>query len=113
MRPVSGTEIGTDLPVRGYEIHLGRSVGPGTARPWLHIEGEPDGAIGAEGRVMGSYVHGLFQGDAFRRAFLARLGAGGDTGPPYAASIEATLDQLADHLEAHIAVDRVLAIAQA
>ena len=113
VRPVSGTEIGTDLPVAGYEIHLGRTTGPGTTRPWLSIEGDPDGALSAEGRVMGSYVHGLFQSDAFRRAFLARLGAGGDAGPPYAASIEATLDQLADHLEAHIAVDRVLAIAQA
>ena len=112
VRPVAGTEIGTDLPVRGYEIHMGRSVGAATARPWLHIEGEPDGAVGAEGRVMGSYVHGLFQSDAFRRAFLARLGASGDPGPPYAASIETTLDQLADHLEAHIAVDRVLAIAR-
>jgi adenosylcobyric acid synthase len=112
VRPVSGTEIGTDLPVRGYEIHLGRTVGPGTARPWFHIEGEPDGAVGAEGRVMGSYVHGLFQSDAFRRAFLARLGASGDAGPPYGGSIEATLDQLAEHLEAHIAVDRVLAIAR-
>jgi adenosylcobyric acid synthase len=113
VRPVSGTEIGSDLPVAGYEIHLGRTTGPGTARPWLSIEGEPDGALNAERRVMGSYVHGLFQSDAFRRAFLARLGASGDAGLSYAASIEATLDQLADHLEAHIAVDRVLAIARA
>jgi len=112
VRPVSGAEIGSDLPVAGYEIHLGRTAGPGIARPWLSIEGEPDGALSAEGRVMGSYVHGLFQNDVFRRAFLARLGASGDAGLSYAASIEATLDQFADHLEAHIAVDRVLAIAK-
>jgi adenosylcobyric acid synthase len=113
VRPVSGTEIGSGLPVTGYEIHLGRTTGPGTARPWLRIEGEADGAVSGDGRVMGSYVHGLFQGDAFRRAFLARLGATGDANLSYASSIEATLDQLADHLEAHIAVDRVLAIARA
>ena len=112
VRPVSGAEIGSDLPVAGYEIHLGRTTGPDTTRPWLSIEGEPDGALSAEGRVMGSYVHGLFQSDAFRRAFLARLDASGDAGLSYAASIEVTLDQFADHLEAHIAVDRVLAIAK-
>ena len=113
VRPVSGTEIGSDLAVAGYEIHLGRTTGPGAARPWLSIEGEVDGAVSADGGVMGSYVHGLFQSDAFRRAFLARLGASGDASLSYTASIEATLDQLADHLEAHIAVDRVLAIARA
>jgi adenosylcobyric acid synthase len=113
VRPVSGTDIGSGLPVSGYEIHLGRTTGPGTSRPWLRIEGEPDGALGAEGQVMGSYIHGLFQSDAFRRAFLARLGACGDASLSYAASIEATLDQLADHLEAHLDVDLVLAIARA
>ena len=113
VRPVSGTEIATGLPVAGYEIHLGRTSGAGAVRPWLRIEGEADGALSADGRVMGSYVHGLFQGDAFRRAFLARLGAASDAGLCYSASIETTLDQLADHLEGHIDVGRVLAIAQA
>ena len=102
MRPVSGRGDRQRSAGTGYEIHLGRTAGPGTARPWLRIEGEADGAVSADGRVMGSYVHGLFQGDAFRRAFLARLGAQADEGLSYGASIEATLDQLADHLEAHI-----------
>ena len=113
VRPVSGTEISSNLPVTGYEIHLGRTSGPGAERPWLSVEGRPDGAVSPDGRVRGSYVHGLFQSDAFRRAFLARLGASGDAGLSYAASIETTLDQLADHLEHHIAVDRILAIAKA
>jgi adenosylcobyric acid synthase len=113
VRPVSGTEIGTGLPVAGYEIHLGRTGRAGAVRPWLRIEGEADGALSADGRVMGSYVHGLFQGDAFRRAFLARLGAAGDASLCYAASVETMLDGLADHLEGHIDVGRVLAIAQA
>lgn len=112
VRPVSGMEIASNLPVTGYEIHLGRTSGPGTERAWLSVEGKPDGAVSPDGRVRGSYVHGLFQSDAFRRAFLARLGASGDTGLSYAASIETTLDQLADHLEQHVAVDRILAIAK-
>jgi adenosylcobyric acid synthase len=112
VRPVSGAEIGTDLPVTGYEIHLGRTTGPSAARPWLRIAGEADGAVSSDGRVMGSYVHGLFQDDAFRRAFLARLGASGDASLSYAAAIDTTLGQLAEHLEAHIDVDRVLSIAR-
>jgi adenosylcobyric acid synthase len=113
VRQVTGTHAGTGLPVTGYEIHLGRTNGPGTARPWLCVEGDAEGAISADGRVSGSYVHGLFQSDAFRRAFLSSLGASADGGLSYMASVEAALDELADHLEAHIAVDRVLAIAKA
>ncbi len=112
VRPVSGFEMGTRLPVTGYEIHLGRTSGPDTARPWLMIEGEPDGAVSRDGRIMGTYVHGLFQSDAFRRAFLARLGAHAAEGLVYGGVVEATLDRLADHLETHMDVDRVLAIAR-
>ncbi len=89
VRPVSGAEIGSDLPVTGYEIHLGRTSGPGAERPWLRIEDKPDGAVSPDGRVLGSYVHGLFQSDAFRRAFLARLGASVDESLSYTGSIEA------------------------
>ncbi len=113
VRPVSGIEIASEHPVSGYEIHLGRTSGVGTRRPWLTIEGEADGAISADGRIMGSYVHGLFQSDAFRRAFLTRLGASADETLDFGAAVEATLDQLADHLEAHLDIDRILAIARA
>ncbi|WP_432431428.1 cobyric acid synthase [Rhodomicrobium vannielii] len=113
VRPVLGGEIGSGLPVTGYEIHLGRTTGPATGRPWLRIEGEPDGAISPDGRVFGSYVHGLFQSDEFRRAFLARLGAAADGDIHYGALLDATLDSLAAHLEAHLDLDRLLAIARA
>ena len=112
VRPVSGRESASDLPVLGYEIHLGRTIGPGTERPWLSIEGEPDGALSADGRVMGSYVHGLFQGDAFRHSFLERLGAQADPGLAYSAVIEATLDQLADHLETYLDTAAITEIAR-
>ena len=67
----------------------------------------PTARISADGRVAGTYVHGLFAGDGFRRAFLAALGA-----PPsalrYEATVEATLDALAEHLERHVDIDRLL-----
>ena len=112
VRAVSGQEIGSGLAVDGYEIHLGRTQGPDTERPWLDIEGKPDGALSADGRIMGSYAHGLFQSDAFRRAFLARLGAVPDDALVYGNEIQTTLDQLADHLEAHLNIGRILAIAR-
>ncbi len=113
VRPVSGHEIASGLPVSGYEIHLGRTSGPGCGRSWLDVEGRRDGAIGRDGRIMGSYVHGLFQSDPFRRAFLTRLGANADSGLGYNATVETTLDALADHLEAHLDVEQILSVARA
>ncbi|MDX2265795.1 MAG: cobyric acid synthase [Hyphomicrobiales bacterium] len=112
VRPASGREVESGLAVSGYEIHLGRTHGPGAARPWLQIEGEPEGAVSADGRVRGSYLHGVFQADEFRRAFLTRIGVAPDAGLRYGAVVEETLDALADHLEAHMDVDAVLRIAQ-
>ena len=53
------------------------TAGPDLARPMLSLDGGPDGAVSADGRVAGCYLHGLFASDSFRHAFLARLGAGG------------------------------------
>ncbi|MEL6482526.1 MAG: cobyric acid synthase, partial [Pseudomonadota bacterium] len=69
-RPVSGRHRESGAAVSGYEIHIGRTEGADRARPWLEIEGVPEGAISADGRVIGTYVHGVFQSDAFRAAFL-------------------------------------------
>ena len=70
-----GVDLASGAPVAGYEMHLGRTTGPGLARPMLRLGGRGDGAVSADGRVAGCYLHGLFASDPFRRAFLARLGA--------------------------------------
>jgi adenosylcobyric acid synthase len=98
--------------VAGYEIHIGRTEGAGRGRPVFRIEGEDEGAQSPDGRVAGAYVHGLFTGDAFRRAFLAGLGACA-SGLAYDAEVDATLDRLAEHLEAHLDLDGLLAVAGA
>ena len=103
--------VATGLPVSAYEIHLGRSTGPDCARPFARIDGRGEGATSADGRVMGSYLHGMFSSDAFRAAFLRDLGV--DTAPrSHATAIEATLNQLAAHLEAHLDVAGLLALAR-
>ena len=107
----AGHEIATGMPVRGYEMHLGVTAGPGLARPMLDLSGHPDGAVSTDGRVMGCYLHGLFASDPFRRAFLARLGATSGVFA-YEPMIENVLDGLADHLERHLDVDALLAAAR-
>ncbi len=108
---VAGTDVATGEWLSGYEMHVGATTGAGRDRAMLELDGYADGAVSADGRVMGCYVHGLFAADGFRRAFLARLGHAAPGGVGHEARIEAVLDRLADHLEAHMDVWRCLDIA--
>jgi adenosylcobyric acid synthase len=105
-----GVHCASGLPVEGYEIHLGRSDGPDGARPMLKIGERHDGATSRDGRVQGTYLHGLFSSDTFRAAWLKGLGAASSLA--YEAQVETALDALADHLEAHLDIDALLAIAR-
>ncbi len=107
---VQGIHPATGTAIEGYEIHLGHSEGTDRARPVVTIDGRPDGASTADGRVQGTYVHGLFTGDAFRKAWLANLGIVSSLA--YSIEIEAALDALADHLEANLDIEAILTIAR-
>jgi len=109
---VGGSTWGGGAAFAGYEMHVGESVGEGTRRPLLDIaRGRPDGAVSADGRIAGCYVHGLFSHDAQRAEWLARIEA--QSAPfNYEQDVEATLDRLADHLEAHVDCDALLALAK-
>jgi len=107
---VIGNHCATGAAIQGYEIHLGRSEGADCARPVVTVDGRADGASSGDGRVQGTYVHGLFSGDAFRKAWLANLGIASSLA--YEAGIESALDALADHLEAHLDVEQFLKIAR-
>jgi len=107
----AGHAITGGEPVTGYEMHLGETTGPGLSRPMLRLGGRDDGAVSADGLVAGTYLHGLFAGDRFRRAFLLRFGAMPGA-VAYEAGIEATLDALADHLEQSLDLDALLAAAR-
>jgi adenosylcobyric acid synthase len=108
--PVTGRHLGSGEDISGYEIHLGRTEGADCARAFLEIGGCPSGAISADGLVAGTYVHGLFAGDAFRRAFLQKLGARSSAG--YETGVEAALNGLAAHLAAHLDLEKILTIAR-
>ena len=109
---VVGVDIETGEAVTGYEMHIGKTSGPGLAQAWLRLEdGREEGARSSDGRVRGSYLHGIFAADGFRHSFLERLGFEPEGGVAYDALIEQTLDALAQHLETHLDLDRLLASA--
>ena len=96
----------------GYEMHMGVTDGPDRASPFAHLaDGAADGAMSADGRVMGTYIHGLFADDRQRGAWLARLGAGPVT-VAYDELVESTLDKLAKHLATFVDLDRLLTLAR-
>lgn len=93
--------MGSEIPVSGYEIHMGVSKGAATERPFLSINGVGEGATSKDGRVIGSYCHGLFSSDAFRAYFLTDFGVLADSFH-YNGQVDAVLDQLADHMDRHL-----------
>lgn len=108
----AGTDVTTGAPVRGYEMHVGRTSGPDLDRPMLRLENATDGAISADGRISGCYLHGLFASDPFRHAFLDRLRARDASGLAYETQVDRVLDELADHLETHLDLTGLLAAAE-
>ena len=109
VRPVTGTCAQSGAPLSGYEIHMGTTTGPDAARPFAYLERGPDGAVSADGRIEGSYVHGLFAGDAFRARWLDSVRGGAASAFAYEPAIERALDDLADGLEAALDIDAMFA----
>ena len=111
LREVSGHDATSGQPVNGYEMHMGRSHGPGTARPMLALPaGHDRGAVSADGRVRGCSLHGLFRADGFRATLVRELG-GSPSETTFETTIESALDALAAHLETHLDVAALLAAA--
>jgi adenosylcobyric acid synthase len=98
-----------DTSFQGYEIHVGETCYEPGAQPFADIlfpgvpVSVPDGAVSSSGRVFGTYIHGLFDCDDFRHAFIdaARAAAGlvpTETWVNVAAQREARINRLANHL---------------
>lgn len=107
---VDAVHLATGQAMAGYEMHIGRTQGPDCAHAFAAINGGPEGAVAQNGRVAGTYLHGLFASDRFRAAYLEAFGrtAGGSN---YLGTVGATLDELADHLEQSVDLDALLKIA--
>ena len=113
VRAVTARHAASDLELHAYEIHLGLTTGTDTTRAPFFRLGEPEGAASANGRIVGTYLHGLFGADAFREAFLGSLKPDRTAASfRYEPEIEASLDALADHVAAHLDTTRLLEIAR-
>ncbi len=108
LSPFSGLAANGLGPVSGYEMHMGRSTGPGTTNPFLLINGRPEGSIAESGAVAGCYVHGLFAGDAFRHQFLDRIRARESRLADFGAHVDGALDEIAGELEAALEIDALI-----
>ena len=111
LEPTHGT-TGDGIPFSGYEMHMGVTEGPDRARSFACLaDGSSEGAISPDGRVIGTYIHGLFVDDQQRSAWLTRFAAGRTT-IRYDALVDETLDRLAAHLAAHIDLDLLLKLSR-
>lgn len=111
LRPAAGRLARGGAPFTGYEIHVGRSEGAALSRPLLiRGDGAGEGAVSADGRIAGAYVHGLFDRAEARSAILDELGAS-SAGFDQADRVDAALDEIAGILEEHFDLARMAAIA--
>ncbi|WP_127584146.1 cobyric acid synthase [Paenibacillus koleovorans] len=124
---IVGTTSLSDAPVRGYEIHMGRTrfLEP-VDQPFrikIHDAPEapesyhPDGAVTADGRIWGTYIHGILHNDAFRRKWLDGLRQRKGWAPldetettAYEGRREAAFDRLAQHVRDHLDMKRIYSI---
>lgn len=104
LRQVQGRLADGGAPVRGYEIHAGVSAGAALGRPavWLEAPGgpRPDGALDADGQILATYVHGLFDTPEALDALLRWAGLASSAAVDLDALREASLERLADAVEA-------------
>ncbi|WP_448661470.1 cobyric acid synthase [Sphingomonas sp. CJ20] len=108
---VQGESVAEGAAFTGYEIHVGRTSARAPLDPLLRLgDGTAEGAISADGRIAGCYIHGLFNHPAQRAAWLARLGAASD-GIDQTHRVDAALDALAEGLAAHIDTESLFSIA--
>lgn len=104
VRNVDAESLVHHVGLSGYEIHIGQTTGPDCGRPFARVNGRPDGAVSPNGRIIGTYLHGIFAGDAFRARFLQSLGLSGGT-QDYRQQVDAALDAIAGQLSDLISDD--------
>jgi len=100
-----------DHPVEGYEIHMGVTEPTADLRPLLSIDGRPDGAVSPDGRIAGTYLHGLFDAPGATRTYLRSIRPDANLETPtqsHDAWRQSQYDALADHLRAHLDVKTLL-----
>ena len=102
LQRVRGTLLLDNTPVTGYEIHHGITRGPAVQRPLIQLSHGSEGAISNDGRVIGTYLHGLFDSPPACAALLRWAGLQEVQAFDYPRLREASIERLADAVEQHL-----------
>jgi adenosylcobyric acid synthase len=107
LRRVNGRLMLEDAAFSGYEIHAGVSSGSALDNPFAVIGERFDGVMSADGQILGTYVHGLFDETTSRAAILRWAGLGQISEIDYFELREQSLERLADELERALDIPRI------
>lgn len=108
LRNVTGQLTLEQAAVSGYEIHAGVTVGAALDHPAVQLsDGRRDGAISADGQILGTYLHGLFEASPSSMALLRWAGLADVQSVDYHALREADIERLADLVEQHLDTARL------
>jgi adenosylcobyric acid synthase len=109
LRNVSGELQLGGARVSGYEIHAGTSSGAGLSRAVIALDdGRMDGAMSADGQVLATYLHGIFELPGACSELLQWMGLPDAQSVDQAALREEAIDRLADAAEVHLDLGRLL-----
>ncbi len=118
LRQVSGNLLANNEKISAYEIHAGISSGSGLLSPFAslnrHMNKQPDGqyvnssnegAVSADGQIIGTYLHGLFDHNEARNSLLAWAGLKDIEHFDYHQRQEQEINRLADTIEQYLNID--------
>lgn len=108
---VTGQLFGKHTPVKGYEIHMGETVGEDLDRPAVVLDdGRFDGAVSADNQILCSYLHGLFDQPEACQELLLWAGLSDSPLFDYDRFREQQIDRVANMLEQALDVEQLLAV---
>ncbi|MGY2282039.1 cobyric acid synthase [Pseudomonas gingeri] len=108
LRNVRGHLLLENAEVSGYEIHAGVTTGAALEHPAVRLDdGRHDGAQSADGQILGTYLHGLFESPRSCAALLRWAGLEAVQEVDYHALRERDIERLADLVERHLDTDRL------
>ena len=109
LRNTTGVLQIESAPVRGYEIHAGVSTGRALENPTAVLDGSrSDGAISDDGRIFGTYLHGIFEEPGACAALLKWAGLREPQRIDYRAVREQAIERLADCVANHLNMSKLL-----
>ncbi len=102
LRNVSGTLLADGSEINGYEIHSGITTGSGLQQAFAQLDTHRDGAVSADKKIIGTYLHGLFESSEACKSLLSWAGLEDSHHADYHQRREADINRLADAVEQHL-----------